>query len=198
MSAKMKVTPVNTAGAANVKARRPGAPNIDKGGTNDLSNRFPRPPAPAPMTPAKTMVTTGVETGRLSGAKKPKVFKIPKALGACADLLYELKAQRSAAQKAVDEIEDHEKAIKEYIINTLPKSEASGVAGRVARVSVVIKELPQVEDWDKFYAHIKKTGSFELLSKALGRTAIVERWDAGKAVPGVAKFNAVSVSLNKI
>lgn len=128
--------------------------------------------------------------------EKPK-FKIPKALGACADRLYELRDLKAAAQKAVDAIEAEYNAIKEYVIETLPKSEASGVAGRTGRVAVVRKEVPQVEDWTAFYAHVKKTGAFELLQRRLGEGAVKERWEAGKVVPGVTKFTAVTISLTK-
>lgn len=125
-------------------------------------------------------------------------YKFPKAMGACADRLYELRNKRLAMQKEVDAVAAEESALKEHIINTLPKSEASGVAGKLARVTVVTKQVPQVEDYDKFYAYVKKTNSFDLLQKRLADSAIKERWEAGKEVPGVKAFNAVSVSINKV
>jgi hypothetical protein len=125
-------------------------------------------------------------------------YKFPKAMGACADRLFELREKRLEEQKKVDAIEAEEKAIKEHIIQNLPKSEASGVAGKVARVTVITKQVPQVKDWDVFYKHIKKTGEFELLQRRLTDTAIRERWDAGKQVPGVESFNAVTLSINKV
>lgn len=125
-------------------------------------------------------------------------YKFPKAMGACADRLFELREKRLEEQKKVDAIEAEEKAIKEHIIQNLPKSEASGVAGKVARVTVITKQVPQVKDWDVFYKHVKKTGEFELLQRRLTDTAIRERWDAGKQVPGVESFNAVTLSINKV
>src|SRR5690349_19141017 len=111
--------------------------------------------------------------------------KMPKTIGLCADRLYELREARLAAQKQVDAMEAEEKALKEHIIQTLPKSDASGAAGKIARVSVVVNEVPQVKDWDKLYAHVKKTGDFELMARSLGKAAVQERWDHGKTVPGV-------------
>jgi len=128
---------------------------------------------------------------------KPK-FKFPKQLGSCADKLYELRQKRLEQQKVVDAIEAEEKALKEHIINTLPKSEASGVAGKLARVTLVTKEVPQVEDWDAFYKHVKKTGQFDLLQRRLTDAAIKERWEHGKEIPGVKHFQAVTVSINKV
>ena len=126
------------------------------------------------------------------------VYKFPKAMGACADKLFELRNKRLAGQKLVDEVEAEEKALKSHIIENLPKSEASGVAGKLARVTVVTKQVPQVKDWDAFYKYVKKTGSFDMMQKRLSDAAIKERWEAGKEVPGVEHFNVVSVSINKV
>lgn len=125
-------------------------------------------------------------------------FKFPKAMGACADKLFELRNKRLAMQKEVDAVAAEETALKNYIIENLPKSEASGVAGKLARVTVITKQIPQVKDWDAFYKYVKKTGSFDLMQKRLTDTAIKERWEAGKEIPGVEHFNIVSVSINKV
>ncbi len=125
-------------------------------------------------------------------------YKFPKAMGACADKLFELRNKRLAMQKDVDVVAAEESALKNHIIENLPKSEASGVAGKLARVTVVTKQIPQVKDWDAFYKYVKKTGSFDLMQKRLTDAAIKERWEAGKEVPGVEHFNAVSVSINKV
>lgn len=125
-------------------------------------------------------------------------YKFPKAIGACADRLYELKTNRLAAQKAIQVLEDEEKALKNHIIDTLPKSESSGVAGKVARVTVITKQVPQLADDDKFYAYVTKTKRFDLLQKRLSSAAIEEIWETGKEVPGVEHFQVVSLSLNKL
>jgi hypothetical protein len=128
---------------------------------------------------------------------EPK-FKFPKTIGACADKYYQLKESRLAAQKLVDKIEAEEKALKQHIINTLPKSETTGAAGKLARVTVVTKEIPQIKDWDKLYAYIKKNNAFELLQRRVSDSAVAERWEAGKKVPGVEAFTAVTISCNKV
>jgi hypothetical protein len=125
-------------------------------------------------------------------------YKFPKALGACADQLYEVREKRLLLSKQVDEFQAHEVALKEHLIQNLPKSEASGVAGKLCRVTVVSKPIPQVKDWDKFYKFVKKTGAFDLMQRRLSDTAVKERWEAGKEVPGVEHFNALTVSINKV
>lgn len=124
--------------------------------------------------------------------------KFPKTLGACADQLYLLRQKRLEAQKGVDAIAEDETALRDHIIETLPKSQASGVAGKVARVTVVTKDVPQVKDWTKFYAYVAKTKQFDLLQRRLAEGALKERSEAGIKVPGIEVFHAVTVSLNKV
>ena len=129
--------------------------------------------------------------------EKSPTYRPPKTIGACADRLYELKELKSEAQKAVDKIEEERKALERHVIETLPKSAALGVAGKVARVTVVTKQVPQVKDYEPFYAFIKKNNRFDLLQKRLSEGAIKEIWDQGKTVPGVEAFTAVTISLTK-
>lgn len=131
-------------------------------------------------------------------ATAAKTYKFPKALGECADLLYTLKAKRLAGQKLVDEVEAEEKALKAHLINTLPKSEASGVAGKLARVTVVTRDEPIIEDADLFHKYITKTKRWDLMQNRLSPAAVKELWEAGKEVAGVKRFQVVTLGLNKV
>lgn len=154
-----------------------------------------RAPAKA-ATPAAAKTEKPVPMAPSKPAKK--TFTFPKTLGACADRIFTLREERKAAQKIVDAIEAEEKALKEHIIQTLPKSQASGVSGKLANVKTITKNVAHVEDWDKFYAHVKKTGSFDLMQKRLSDTAIQERWEGKKVVPGVVPFPVVTISVTKV
>lgn len=125
-------------------------------------------------------------------------MKFPKELGACADLLYKMKADRLAQSKKLEAMEKDEKELKEHIIATLPKSKASGVAGKVARVTVTNKEIPQVEDWTKFYSYVKKHNRFDLMQRRLAEKAVNDMLDEGEKVPGVRVFKTPVVGLNKV
>jgi hypothetical protein len=131
-------------------------------------------------------------------AKPKDSYQVPKTLGACADALYVTRQQRLIEQKDITAFEAIEKALKEHLIATLPKSDQTGAQGKLARVTVVTKKIPIVEDWWALYKYIKKTNQFDLLNRALNGAAVQERWDSGKTVPGVGSFNAVSVSVNKL
>jgi hypothetical protein len=112
-------------------------------------------------------------------------------------MLYETKQERLGLQKQVDLLKEKESALTQEIIDTLPKSSATGVAGRVAACRVVTKEVPTVTDWEALYAFIKKNNAFELLQRRLSVPAVTERWEEDVTVPGVGTFTEVKLSLTK-
>jgi len=127
-----------------------------------------------------------------------QMVALPPTLAGCADRLFQVREERLAKQKEVDSLAAEENALKVYIIEELPKSDATGIAGKVARVTVVNKIVPKVEDWDKFYKYIAKTKSWEMLQRRVGEGAVRERWDAGREVPGVGHIQVPTVSINKV
>lgn len=124
-------------------------------------------------------------------------MRIPKNLGACADLLYDLRAEKAELSRQIREIESVEKEVKEYIINTLPKSDLTGVSGAKARVSVVSKEIPVVTSWEDLYEYIQETSNFHILGRRIIDKAIREIQET-EEVPGIGSFNVISVSCTKV
>lgn len=127
-----------------------------------------------------------------------KTYKFPKQIGLCADLLYTLKTRRLAENKTVLEIKAEETALKTFIIDTLPKSEATGATGKIARVTIVQKSRPEIVDFEKFVKFCIKSKRLDLLGRACAPEGIYELWEAGKEVPGVEEFKYKSISLNKV
>jgi len=54
-----------------------------------------------------------------------------------------------------------------------------------ATATIETTEEYAVDDWGDLYAHIGKTGDFDLLHRRLSATAVAERVLAGAVVPGV-------------
>jgi hypothetical protein len=125
-------------------------------------------------------------------------IKIPKTLGARVDRLYQIKAELSELARAEEALRAERKALVDSLVNELPKNDAQGVAGKLARATIVTKVVPTVKDWPAFYAYVLKTKDFSLMQKRVADGAVRERWDNGKQVPGVEQFTHVDVSLNKI
>lgn len=126
----------------------------------------------------------------------PKAYKFPKSFGACADKLNELRQKRLEQEKIAAVFAAEESALREHIIANLPKSEG-GAIGKEYKVQVIMKVVPRVEDWEKFYAYIAKFKRFDMLQRRPSDAAIQELWDDKKKVPGVVQFQAVTLSLTK-
>jgi hypothetical protein len=137
---------------------------------------------------------------RLKKARAVDLVKVPQ--GALADWLYDLRQARGVLGTVTAAFEDVLpaiiKGIDDHFVKTLKVGESSGVQGMRSRVQVTDTPIPQVADWEKFYAHIKKTGNFELLNRAVNRAAVKERWEQKRQVPGVTAFHAKTVSCTKL
>jgi hypothetical protein len=123
-------------------------------------------------------------------------------LGATADLLYDLRTAIGVLNQLVtplvEVLEPLTERLEEFFINELKVGESSGVQGMYSRVQISSSSVPVVQDWDKFYAHVQKTGEFELLYKRVNNVSVKERWEDNKQVPGVGLFINKKVSCTKL
>lgn len=127
-----------------------------------------------------------------------KVQEIPESLAQCADLLYEIRKARLSIQKDVDALKEREVVLTKHILARLPQNDATGIAGKVARVSLVTRPEPVMEDKELLHEYIKLSGAWDLLQGRLSGPAIRERWADGKQVPGIGVFNVDSLSVSKV
>lgn len=145
-------------------------------------------------------------------AKAPKPLKFPKSLGACADMLFDLREKRLAADKVAAALKADETALSNYIIDNLDK-ESAGAIGKHHKVKVVVKQKPQIKDFEELAKWVKKTGRFDVFQRRLSEQAIMDTIatfpvkkvkqpdgtvkEVRANVPGTELFNAVTVSLTK-
>ena len=132
-----------------------------------------------------------------------KPVAIPKSMGATADLLYDVREARLAADKYAQALKAEETRITNHIIDNLSKKDDTGAAGKHHRVQVKRKQKFRVnpEKWPKLHAWIAKTGRFDLLQKRISDDAITELMTTAKKKdqpPGVEPFDYVTVSLTKV
>lgn len=120
------------------------------------------------------------------------------SLAEMADRFYTLREERLAAQKLVDKMQKEETELKDQLIDSISKSDATGVSGQLVQVTVVTKPQPQVVDWDALYAYISRRKAWDLLQRRLSPPAVQARWEDGKEVPGVGTFDVVSLSVHKL
>jgi hypothetical protein len=128
-------------------------------------------------------------------------YPIPKTEAQVADRWITLMDKRLALQREVDAIEKEEKFLKAWIIDNLPRSRATGIAGKLVQVNIVDKSRPEVKDYDafcEFVARNRKKGAFALLNRALNAKSIGEYWAAGRQVPGIVEVPYKSLSFSRL
>lgn len=154
----------------------------------------------AVKAPIKKAVAEKPPAPTAKEAKRAAV-KIPKALGSAADLYFSTRESRLKLDRQAASIKTEEGVLRDHLIENIPKSHATGIAGKLCRVSITTEDIPVVTDWPKFYAYIAKnhkTGAFALLNRALNTAAVNELWNAGKKIPGVGTFKTSKISMNKL
>lgn len=125
----------------------------------------------------------------------------PKQLGEVADIYHIKRAERLAADKVAAKLKAEESMAEALLIAQMTKQEVSAAGGKLLRVSLNTNDpdyVPTVKDWTKFYDYIKENDAFELLERRPGKAACRERWDDGKAIPGVEKFPVYKLSRNEV
>jgi hypothetical protein len=124
-------------------------------------------------------------------------FKEPKTTGEASDRLYVVKNKRLAKEKEAKELKAQETALSNWLIDNLPASKADGVVGKLSKSVINTSTIPIVEDWDAFWKFVFKEKASEFLQRRLSTDAVKERWELGKSVPGVGKFDSKKVSVTK-
>ena len=104
------------------------------------------------------------------------------------------RAERLAAQKAVDKLQEAETALKKQVMDRLEKAKNKAVSNGDRLFQLVTKDEPTTENWSLLYAHIQKTGEFDLIERRLSKAAVKERNELGEKVPGVAWFPVATLS----
>lgn len=175
-------------------------------------------PSTVPATAAKkepATKTAAVKRGGVAlmcGITIPAAIKmpgLPKHDAQVGDLMYELQKERQALNKLVDLYAKLESECRERLINNLPKSESSGVSGKVARTFVEDKEIVRVVDWDAFHEWLvteqkKDKGAWAMLQKRVNDSTVLEVLKARRAknpkakIPGVEYGKVPVVRLHKL
>lgn len=125
-------------------------------------------------------------------------YKKAKTPATRADFLYlASKEELKKARDVFNSIDKFLTKLEQWFIENMEQGQ-TGVSGKVGRVEVKKKIIASAEDWDKFYSHIKKKGEFDLLNKAINQKAVGARWEAGKEIPGLMRFEKQVISLTGV
>lgn len=119
------------------------------------------------------------------------------SIGNLIDGLYDLRTQRLAIEKQVEELKARETATKEEILFLLKESGLEGAKGETATASIQYKIKPNVTDWDAVYSYIRDNDMFALLQKRLTTTLWAALQEDGITVPGTEPIAITDLSLTK-
>jgi len=131
-------------------------------------------------------------------ARLVKGGPLPASIGAMADEYSYVRGARLRMDRETREVHDRETEIYNIIMSALDESADTGGSGQYYRVQRIEKDRPRVGDWAEVWQHIQKTGEFDLVQRRLNDKAIMERWEAGNQVPGVAVEKIPTLSFRKV
>jgi hypothetical protein len=100
--------------------------------------------------------------------------------------LASVRAELTAANKAVNELKATKDALENELLDTLQLAGMESVKVDGATFGISKKQRPVVEDWDAYYRYILDTGNLQLLYKQATQSVVMELIAAGETVPGVA------------
>lgn len=119
-------------------------------------------------------------------------------LGQRIDALAKIRDEKRALEEKLKAVEDRYKTAEGELIEALTGEGMEKATGRTATVSLSTSVSANVEDWDKFFAYIKRNNAFYLLQRRVTDTAYREILDSGKSVPGVTPFNKTRLNLRSL
>lgn len=114
------------------------------------------------------------------------------------DQLYQLREKKRALESQVKEIDEQYRALEGELIDQLVQDGMTKATGKLASVSVGEEIRAQVDDWDTFYAFIKKKNAFYLLERRPANAAYRELLQANTKVPGVVPFTKQKLNLRTV
>lgn len=106
------------------------------------------------------------------------------------DRLFDLREKKRAAEATVEDLKALIEAKEFLLMAALEAQGLAGAKGRKASIGISESVVPQVEDWDVFYAFIHRNKAYELLERRASAGAFRERAASrkDKTVPGVVPF----------
>ena len=118
-----------------------------------------------------------------------------KGIGPAIDDLFALRAKKQELEARVKKIEAEYAEIEEALMAKLKAEGTDKGAGKLASASISSVVVGNLDDADKFFAYVKKTGYFHLMQRRLSDPAIRELLASKGSIPGVTPFTKVRLNL---
>jgi hypothetical protein len=105
--------------------------------------------------------------------------------------------RRQLSSRDKELVEEWRKLEMEAITRLGEQGMDKASVGGVGTISISKTTLPQVVDWDAFYAYIVDNDAFHMLQRRPAAAAFRELHDSGEEVAGVEPYEQVSIGLRK-
>lgn len=128
----------------------------------------------------------------------PKLKERPVTLGSLIDQMSAKRDEKRAMEAKVKEVNAELETLETQIIEHLDKQGVTSSTGSLATGSISEHVVPQVEDWDLFYAYIFKNKYGHLLDRRPSVTGCRELFETKGKIPGVLPFVKRKLSLTNI
>lgn len=103
--------------------------------------------------------------------------------------------EKRALEAKIKELEGEIRVIEVDLINTMDSQGVKLSQTDRARAEVIEATYPQVENWEEFWAYIRKHNAFHLLERRPSSASCNEMFGLRKAIPGVTAFTKRKVKL---
>lgn len=125
---------------------------------------------------------------------------VAETIGTQIDQIYSLKQDKKRAEDKVKEIVALISAKEITLVESLDAAGTTAARGHLASASINESVVPQVENWDVFYAFIRRHNKFELLERRPAAAAFRElaalRRD--NTVPGLVPYTKRTLTTTKV
>lgn len=119
-------------------------------------------------------------------------------LGSAIDALWALREKKRKLETQVKEIEAAIADSETQVMELMDKEGVEKTTGKKASVSITSNVVPQVEDWDAFYAYIHRNKYYHLLERRPSVTGCRELFETKGKLPGVLPFTKRKLNLRTV
>lgn len=115
-----------------------------------------------------------------------------------ADEVLKLQAKRKKLESQAELIKKQEDDLKKELRELAESLKLTFGGNKKSAWKVEMNVVPQVADWDAFYAYIKAKDYFHLLERRPTVKGCRELWELGGKIDGVEKFSKMVVSVKEV
>lgn len=120
-----------------------------------------------------------------------------RTLGQISDEILVQQKEVKRLNELVDAAEAVKKALGEELMKAAALQNLEKGGGKTSGFTIKPQTVPQVENWDMFYAFIDENKYWHLLQRRPGVQACAELWEQGKQIPGVERFTQLKVTVKE-